>query len=78
MAAADRLAYGWKTTASHRPTQKVGDVAGEGDALSLGPGLQRSRLQAEFQLDVVDDVAQVNGRAQPAKIVEGATGEVDE
>ena len=78
MAVADRLADGGKTTASQRPTQRISDHMGEGDSLSFGPGLQRSRLEAEFPLDVIDDAAQAARRPQPAKVVEDAAGEVDE
>jgi hypothetical protein len=52
--APERLSDGWKTTAGDGTAEVVGDLPGECDALSLASGLQRSRLQAELPLDVID------------------------
>jgi hypothetical protein len=53
-------------------------LPGEGDALSLAPGLQHSRFHTEFASDVIDDVVQGADRPQPAQIRQHALGEVRE
>ena len=66
--ATERLSDGRKTGTTDRAAEVIGDLPGEGYALRLAPGLQRSQLQAELPLDVIDNVFDAADRTQPAQV----------